>query len=188
MTYDDRWHDKKFCGQPDDGYTNWIANIIGDCPVELGVDFFTLDWRKYAHRLVYAGAIDRMFEYSLGRLEYRTLRFEEKLLDGNYQGVAQMNYTDGGVPHTRITEHKHFNYKNQEKTVVTWEYPAEWKEGAMPYYPIGDDKNRAIYGEYKKLVDGDNKLIVGGRLGSYLYMDMDQVIGAALKKAEESLK
>jgi UDP-galactopyranose mutase len=109
LTYDDRYHESKWCGIPADGYTAWVKNIIGDTPVELGVDFFAIDWRQYAKNVVYSGKIDALFNYCYGDLEYRTLRFETKVLDGDYQGVAQMNYTDENVPWTRITEHKHFN-------------------------------------------------------------------------------
>ena len=183
MTYDDRYHESKYTGQPVDGYTSLIANIIGDCPIELGTDFFKLDWKKYANKLVYTGTIDQFYDYAYGKLDYRTLRFEEKIMAGDFQGVAQMNYTNEDVPHTRITEHKHFNFKNQEKTVVTWEYPSEWKEGSEPYYPIGDEKNKIIYDKYKKLID--KNILIEGRLGRYQYMDMDAVIASAIKKAEE---
>jgi UDP-galactopyranose mutase len=183
LTYDDKYHESLYTGQPENGYTEWIQNIIGDCPVEIGTDFFKLNWAKYASKLVYSGPIDEFYDYHFGKLEYRTLRFEEKVLNGDYQGMAQMNYTNVEVPYTRITEHKHFNFKNQPKTVVTFEYPSEWQQGSQPYYPIGDEKNNAVYAKYHSLID--HKTIIGGRLGSYRYMDMDAVIASAIKKSEE---
>jgi len=153
--------------------------MLDGVPIELGVDFFSINWRKYGKRLVYSGKIDELFGYYYGELEYKTLRFEHKTFDGDFQGVAQVNYTDEHIPYTRITEHKHFNFRNQPKTVVTWEYPEVWRKGAESYYPVNDKKNNALYEKYKALVS--KNIIGGGRLFSFRYMDMDAVILQALE-------
>lgn len=184
LNFDDRWHESSHSGIPTNGYTQWIANMLDGIQIELGIDYFTKDWSKYADRIVYTGAIDQLFDYCYGALDYRTLRFETKVLDGDYQGIAQVNYTDENVPYTRTVEHKHFNYKKNDKTVVTWEYPEEWKLGATPYYPINDDKNNELYNRYKHRLMETPNIIGGGRLCEFKYMDMDQVIGSALKKAK----
>lgn len=178
LTYDDRYHEKKYSGIPLDGYTQMVANMLDGVKVELGVDFTSMDWKKFTKTLVYSGKIESLFGSCYGELDYRSLRFETKTLAGDFQGVAQMNYTASDVPFTRITEHKHFNPKNQEKTVVTWEYP---EMNGDPYYPINDEKNNALYKKYKALI-GPN-IIGGGRLFDYCYYDMDQAIASALKAA-----
>ena len=133
--------------------------------------------------------IDQFYDYCYGELEYRSLRFETEVLEmGNYQGNAVVNYTDYEVPYTRIIEHKHFEFGTQPKTVITREYPADWKEGMEAYYPVNDEKNGALYAEYKKLADAQENVIFGGRLAEYRYYDMDAVIASALQKSEEVLK
>ncbi len=185
FTYDDRYHNKNHSGIPSEGYTAWIANILDGVKIELGVDFFKMDWKKYAKKVVYAGKIDELFDYCYGDLEYRTLWFDYKTLKGDYQGVTQMNYTDEEVAWTRITEHKHFNNRGGPNTVISCEFSALSNRQTTPYYPIGDEANVALFRRYKDLLDGS--MIVGGRLGDYQYYDMDQVIASSLKRAKEHL-
>ena len=130
--------------------------------------------------------IDAYYDYRFGNLEYRSLRFESELLDtDNYQGVAVVNYTDRETPFTRIIEHKHFEFGKQPKTVITREYPEDWKMGMEPYYPVNDEKNQELYGKYAGLAAGEDNVIFGGRLAEYKYYDMDKVIESALKRAKE---
>ena len=133
--------------------------------------------------------IDEYFDYCLGELEYRSLRFEEELIEGeeNYQGNAVVNYTEREVPYTRIIEHKHFEFGKQSDTVITREYPAEWKKGDEPYYPVNNEKNDSLFAEYKKLAEKEKNVLFGGRLGQYKYYDMDKVIEAAMQMCEEEL-
>ena len=139
-----------------------------------------------ADQVVYTGTIDAYFGYVYGKLEYRSLRFENEVLDEeNHQGVAVVNYTDRETPYTRIIEHKHFEFGTQPKTVITREYPVTWQEGMEPYYPVNDEKNQALYQKYAQLAEGEKQVIFGGRLGEYKYYDMDKVIESAMKKAEE---
>ena len=165
-----------------------IAKLLEGIEVVTGVDYNS-DREKYnalTDRIVYTGTIDSYYDYSLGRLEYRSLRFETELLDTeNFQGVAVVNYTDRETPYTRIIEHKHFEFGTQAKTVITKEYPADWEEGMEAYYPVNDDKNQALFLEYKALADREENVIFGGRLPEYKYYDMDKVIESALLKVEE---
>ena len=138
-----------------------------------------------ALKTVFTGMIDEYYNYCYGELEYRSLRFETEILDtDNYQGNAVVNYTEYEVPYTRIIEHKHFEYADAEKTVVTREYPADWKHGDEPYYPMNDEKNNALYAKYRELADKEDRVIFGGRLGMYRYFDMHNVIDEALKTAD----
>ena len=151
--------------------------------VKLNTNFF--DNREYfesiAEKIVFTGMIDEFYNYKFGKLEYRSLRFETEVLNKeNYQGNAVVNYTEREIPYTRIIEHKHFEFGKQEKTVITKEYPSEWKEGEEPYYPINNEKNNEIYDKYKKLSEKENRVIFGGRLGEYKYYDMDKVIEKVL--------
>lgn len=179
MNFDDRWHQTQYSGIPINGYTEWVKNILDGINVELGKDFFSKNWKKYCKRIVYTGKIDELFNYCYGELEYRTLKFENEILEGDFQGIAQINYTDEVNQFTRIIEHKHFNYKENKKTVITKEYPIIWNKNSIPYYPINDIKNNEIYNKYKKLIN--KNFIVGGRLGKYIYNNMDQIIASALK-------
>ena len=157
----------------------------------LGVDFFTEKGALLAQadRIIYTGMIDEYFGHCYGPLEYRSLRFETEVLDmGNYQGNAVVNYTDYGVPYTRIIEHKHFEFGTQPKTVITREYPSKWEQGAEPYYPVNDTRNTELFNKYEKLALDEPKVLFGGRLGMYRYMDMDKTIGAALRMAESELQ
>ena len=141
-------------------------------------------------KILYTGMIDEYFDYCLGELEYRSLCFEEELIKGeeNYQGNAVVNYTEREVPYTRIIEHKHFEFGKQPDTVITREYPAEWKKGDEPYYPVNNERNDNLFAEYKKLAEKEKNVLFGGRLGQYKYYDMDKVIEAAMQMCEEELK
>ena len=144
--------------------------------------------KNIADKILFTGMIDQYFDYKLGTLEYRSLRFETEVLDtDNYQGNAVVNYNEYEIPYTRIIEHKHFEYGTQPKTVITREYPATWTKGDEPYYPMNDEKNNTLYAQYKELADKEGNVIFGGRLGMYKYFDMDKVIEAALQLAEETI-
>ena len=161
--------------------------MFADADVRTGVDFF--EFRKenpdIAEKIIFTGMIDEYFDYKLGALEYRSVRFETEVLDcKNYQGNAVVNYTDREVPYTRVIEHKHFEFGTQEKTVISREYSSEWSVGMEPYYPVNDEKNNALFAEYRKLAEKEENVIFGGRLGAYKYYDMDKVIAAALEQLE----
>ena len=163
--------------------------MIANCDVLLNTNY--LDNRDYfdsiCDKIIYTGAIDEYFDFKLGALEYRTVQFETQILDcKNYQGVAVVNYTDYDVPYTRIIEHKHFEFGEQDKTVISKEYSKAWKLGDEPYYPVNDDKNNALYEKYKQMVATQNKVYFGGRLGNYKYYDMDKVVVAALEFVENN--
>ena len=156
--------------------------------VRTGVDFFELRKEEpdLAEKIIFTGMIDEYFDYCLGALEYRSVRFETEVLDcENYQGNAVVNYTDREVPYTRVIEHKHFEFGKQEKTVISREYSSEWSVGMEPYYPVNDEKNNRLFEEYRKLAEKEGNVIFGGRLGDYKYYDMDKVIGAALSRLEQ---
>ncbi|MCC8120784.1 MAG: UDP-galactopyranose mutase, partial [Oscillospiraceae bacterium] len=178
------------------GYTKLLENLLAGGEGRLNTDYLAqkeqLD--ELAERVVYTGAIDAYFGYSLGHLEYRSVRFETEVLDiPNFQGNAAVNYTDRETPWTRIIEHKWFEFgKDAEgnelsKTVISREYSSEWKPGDEPYYPVNDEKNGALYAAYKALADREERVIFGGRLGEYKYYDMDQVIAAALDRCRKTL-
>ncbi len=184
FTYDNNYFNDRYQGIPVGGYTAIIDKLLEGIEVRTGVDFLKERdlYEKLSDRIIYTGMIDEYFGYRLGALEYRSVRFETEILDcDNYQGNAVVNYTDREVPYTRIIEHKHFEFGKQEKTVISREYPSEWKVGDEPYYPVNDQKNNELYAQYQKLAGEDQKVIFGGRLGSYKYYDMDKVIGAALE-------
>ena len=183
FTYDNNYFSDRFQGIPMGGYTKMVARMLNGVEVRLGVDYFDLIKAEpeIANTIVYTGCIDEFFGYQLGALQYRSVRFETEVLDEeNYQGNAVVNYTEREVPYTRIIEHKHFEFGQQEKTVISREYSAEWRPGLEPYYPVNDEKNSALYAAYKKLADAQGNVIFGGRLGQYRYYDMDKVIRAAL--------
>ena len=167
-----------------------VENMLEGVEVRLGVDF--LENREAlsaeAEKIIFTGMIDAYFNYCLGELEYRGLKFETETLDmENYQGNAVVNFTDDKTPYTRMIEHKHFEFGTQPKTVVTREYPQKWVRGEEPYYPMNDDKNNSLYEKYKELARNEEKVIFGGRLGQYQYYDMDDVIAAALECAKTEL-
>ena len=172
------------------GYTKMVENLLDGIEVRLGEDYLEkkAEYDALAERIVYTGAIDAYFDYKLGALEYRSVRFENEVLDmPNFQGKAAVNYTDAETPSTRIIEHKWFEFGDQPKTVISREYSSEWKVGDEPYYPVNDEKNGKLYAEYKKLAEAENNIIFGGRLGEYKYYDMDAVIASALEMCEKEL-
>jgi len=187
MTYDNNYFNDSYQGIPIGGYTKMIEKMLDGITVELGKDYLDNkeEYNSIADKIVYTGMIDEYYDYCYGELEYRSLRFETEVMDiDNYQGNAVVNYTEYEVPYTRIIEHKHFEYGIGEKTVITREYPASWKRGDEPYYPMNDEKNNALYAKYKALADKDDKVVFGGRLGMYKYYDMHNVIEAALETVE----
>lgn len=201
LTFDNNYFNALYQGIPVGGYTKLVENMLDGIEVKLSTDY--LDdrehWNRVADRVVYTGPIDAYFDYKLGNLEYRSVRFETEVLDtDNFQGNAAVNYTDRETPWTRIIEHKWFEIiapaeqqKHREeygdKTVISREYSSEWKPGDEPYYPVNDEKNNFLLSRYQELAEKENKVVFGGRLGSYKYYDMDQVIAAALEKVD-SLK
>lgn len=194
LTFDNNYFNALYQGIPIGGYTKMVANMLEGVEVRLGTDYLEnkAELDAVADKVIYTGPIDAYFGYSLGTLEYRSVRFENELLDiPSFQGNAAVNYTDRETPWTRIIEHKWFEFGKDEngndlpKTVISREYSSEWKLGDEPYYPVNDEKNEKLYGEYKKLSEKESNVIFGGRLGEYKYYDMDQVIDVALKKASE---
>ncbi len=188
-TFDNNYFNDRYQGIPVGGYTKMVENMLKGVEVKLDCDFLTHreELEKLAEKIIYTGAIDEYFGYIYGPLEYRSVRFENEVLDiPNFQGNAAVNYTDREVPWTRIIEHKWFEFgkdeegKELEKTVISREYSSEWKKGDEPYYPVNDKKNGELYERYKALAEKEKKVIFGGRLGSYKYYDMDDVIKAAL--------
>lgn len=197
LTFDNNYFNALYQGIPIGGYTKMVEKLLEGIEVQLDTDYLGhkggLD--AIADKVVYTGPIDAYFNYKLGALEYRSVRFETELLDiPNFQGNAAVNYTDRETPWTRIIEHKWFEFGKDEngkelpKTVISREFSSEWKPGDEPYYPVNNSKNSALYAEYKKLANAEEKVIFGGRLGEYKYYDMDQVIAAALEKCDEELK
>ena len=192
LTFDNNYFNALYQGIPMGGYTKMVEKMLEGIEVKLDTDYLADKkyWDSQASHVVFTGPVDAYFNYSLGNLEYRSVRFENELLDiPNFQGNSAVNYTDRETPWTRIIEHKWFEFgKDDEgndlpKTVISREYSSEWKPGDEPYYPVNDEKNSALYAKYKELADAEPNVIFGGRLGEYKYYDMDQVIAAALDKA-----
>ncbi len=191
FTYDNNYFNDRFQGIPVGGYTGIISKMLEGAEVLTDTDYFSFirDGKNIAETVIFTGMIDEYFDFCYGHLEYRTVRFETELLDmKNYQGNAVVNYTDSEVPWTRIIEHKHFEFGNQKKTVISKEYSMEWQPGMEPYYPVNNDRNNELYLRYRELADREKNVIFGGRLGSYRYYDMDRVISAALETAGICLK
>lgn len=196
FTYDNNYFTDRYQGIPIGGYTQIIEKLLEDTPVSLGIsyrDFLKRNEEKgepdtYG-RILYTGMIDEYFDYCLGELQYRSLRFEEKYLEecDNYQGNAVVNYTDREIPYTRIIEHKHFEFGGGKGTVITREYPSAWEKGREPYYPVNDGRNMALYEKYRELAAAEQNVIFGGRLGQYRYYDMDKVIIEALNSVKLEL-
>ena len=193
FTYDNNYFNALFQGIPIGGYTQMVETMLKGIEVKLNTDYLSdkENWNRVADKVIYTGAIDAYFDYQLGHLEYRSVRFETEILDiPNYQGNAAVNYTDRETPWTRIIEHKWFEFgKSSEgvelsKTVVSKEFSSEWKPGGEPYYPVNDEKNSELYLKYKVLAKAENNVYFGGRLGEYKYYDMDQTIASALAFAE----
>ena len=190
FTYDNNYFNDRFQGIPMGGYTKIIEKMLDGMDVRVNTDYFEFikENPSVADKILFTGMIDEFYDYKLGALEYRSVRFETEILDcDNYQGNAVVNYTEREVPYTRIIEHKHFEFGTQEKTVISREYSSEWKPGDEPYYPVNDEKNGALYLRYKELAAREDKVIFGGRLGEYKYYDMDAVIEAALDLVEKEL-
>ena len=190
FTYDNNYFNDRYQGIPMGGYTAVIEKMLEGIEVRTDTDYF--EFRKAnpdaAEKTVFTGMIDEYFDYCYGPLQYRSVRFETEVLDcDNYQGNAVVNYTEREVPYTRIIEHKHFEFGTQPDTVITREYPAPWRRGDEPYYPINDDKNSSLYQKYAELAEREKNVLFGGRLGQYKYYDMDKVIAEALKMAEREL-
>lgn len=186
-TYDNNYFNDRYQGIPVGGYNPLIEKLFSGCDIKTGVDYLQdkAHFDALAEKVVFTGPIDAYFGCCLGKLQYRTVRFETQVLDtDNYQGVAVMNYTDRETPYTRIIEHKHFEFGDQPKTVISREYPSEWSEGMEPYYPVNDAKNQALYQRYAALAQKEAHVIFGGRLGEYRYYDMDKVIEAAMDRYE----
>ena len=189
FVYDNNYFNDKYQGIPVGGYNKLIDGLLEGIEVKTGADFFEdrSYWEKIAERIVFTGKIDEFYDYRFGKLEYRTVRFEEEIHDcSNYQGNAVVNYTEKDVPYTRIIEHKHFEMFGAEvdncpKTVISKEYSTEWKDGMEPYYPVNDEKNNTLYAKYKVLADREENVIFGGRLAEYKYYDMAPIIEKVLK-------
>lgn len=197
LTFDNNYFNALYQGIPVGGYTKMVENMLSGIEVRLNTDYLkdrsALD--ALADKVIYTGAIDAFFDYQLGPLQYRSVRFETEVLDKpNFQGNAAVNYTDRETPWTRIIEHKWFEFGKDEngndlpKTVISREFSSEWKPGDEPYYPVNDEKNGALYQRYRELASHENKVVFGGRLGEYKYYDMDAVIASSLKKAGEMLE
>ncbi len=196
FTYDNNYFNALYQGIPIGGYTKLIHNLLEDVEVRLNVDYLQNreELRGLADKVIFTGPVDAYFDYRLGNLEYRSVRFEHEVLDiPNYQGNAAVNYTEKAIPWTRIIEHKWFQFgKDDEgrdlpKTVISREYSSEWAPGDEPYYPVNDEKNSALYAKYKELANKEKNVIFGGRLGEYKYYDMDVTIASALKLCEAEL-
>ena len=196
LTFDNNYFNALYQGIPVGGYTKMVEHLLEGIPVRLGVDYLEKkeEWDAMADRVIYTGPIDAYYDYRLGALEYRSVRFETEVLDQpNFQGNAAVNYTDRETPWTRIIEHKWFQFgrddagKELPKTVISREYSSEWKPGDEPYYPVNDEKNGALYAQYRALAGKETKVIFGGRLGEYKYYDMDAVIASALERCGQEL-
>lgn len=191
FTFDNNYFNDIWQGIPEGGYNKFIGNIIGNIPVLTGVDINkNKEYESIGDSVIYTGAIDEYFNYSCGRLEWRSLTFKNHIIDGtdNYQGVAVMNYTDSDVPYTRSIEHKHFLKQQCNGTVVTYEYPHPASDDNEPYYPINDERNNRIYGKYKEIADSMKKHYFVGRLAEYKYYDMQDTILSAMRLCEWLLK
>jgi UDP-galactopyranose mutase len=191
FTYDNNYFSDKYQGIPIGGYNKLTEGLLKGVEIKLGTDYFEhrKRYESLADHIVFTGKIDQFYEYRFGQLEYRSLKFEHEILDiENFQGNAVVNYSETEVPFTRIIEHKHFEFGSQPKTVITREYPEEWRTEKEPYYPINDNKNSVLFKKYKELADRESNIIFGGRLAEYRYYDMHQIIGSALKKVCDHFK
>ena len=196
LTFDNNYFNALYQGIPVGGYTKLVENLLEGIEVRLNEDYLEnkAEWNAMAEKVVYTGAIDAYFDYALGNLEYRSVCFENEILDvPNFQGNAAVNYTDKETPWTRIIEHKWFEFGKDEegndlpKTIISKEYSSEWKPGDEPYYPVNYEKNGELYQKYKALAEKEENIIFGGRLGEYKYYDMDAVIASALECARNQL-
>lgn len=188
FTFDNNYFNDRYQGVPIGGYTQIFEKLLNNIEVWLNKDYRDMREEKIAKKTLYTGCIDEFFDYKLGALEYRSIRFETEILNKeNYQGNAVVNYTSADIPYTRVIEHKHFEFGTQPRTVISREYPTEWKPGVEPYYPINNEKNTALFERYNALAQSRSDVIFGGRLGQYRYYDMDKVIRAALEAAKKEL-
>lgn len=190
FTYDNNYFNDVYQGIPESGYTAMVEYMIDGVDLYLDTDYLAdkKKWDDLANKVIYTGPIDSYFDYCFGPLQYRSLRFENEVLDiPDYQGNAVINYTDDKTPYTRVIEHKHFVFGNQPKTVISREYSKTWEPGDQPYYPVNDDINNALYEKYQSLAQKDEKILFCGRLGEYKYYDMDKVIERALAQARDIL-
>ena len=201
FTYDNNYFNDRYQGIPVGGYTAMVEKMLQGVEVRTGISYreFAVEQETEGgilvsdhagntyRKVVYTGMLDEYFDYCLGHLEYRSLRFETEQLPecDNYQGNAVVNYTEREIPYTRVIEHKHFEFGTQPGTVITREYPAEWREGDEPYYPVNDERNSALLSKYQELAKSRPQILFGGRLGQYRYYDMDKVIAAALDAAAQ---
>lgn len=188
FVYDNNYFNDRYQGIPEGGYNKLIDALLEGIEVRLNTDFFTerTRWEDVADRILFTGCIDEYFDYQCGHLEYRSLRFEEKILEiDDFQGNAVVNYTARETPYTRVIEHKHFEYGKQPHTVITYEYPDTYEPGKEPYYPVNDEKNGAMYRRYQELALQCKNVIFGGRLGQYTYADMDDTVASALELWEK---
>ena len=193
FTYDNNYFNDPYQGIPKGGYTQIVEKLLAGIEVRTGVEYRAFMRENEAKgaqadafdKILYTGMIDEYFDYQLGALEYRSVRFETEVLENedNYQGNAVVNYTERDIPYTRIIEHKHFEFGKQDTTVITREYPSEWKKGDEPYYPVNNDRNNTLFANYQELAKKEKNVLFGGRLGQYKYYDMDKVIAAALEMA-----
>jgi UDP-galactopyranose mutase len=184
FTWDSNYFNDKYTGMPIGGYTQIFEKMLEGSDVQLGKDYFEDKeyYNSLADKIIYTGSIDKFFDYQFGKLEYRSLRWETETLNkDNFQGVPVVNYTDLTTSYTRILEHKWFDYQNQKGTVISYEYPAAYDGKNEPYYPIRDDKNTQTYNKYHELTKGQENVYFGGRLATYVYYDMHQIIAQALK-------
>ncbi|MDD3367418.1 MAG: UDP-galactopyranose mutase [Lachnospiraceae bacterium] len=191
FTFDNNYFNDPYQGIPKGGYTAIVEKLLEGIPVQLNTEYkaFLQNTKDTFTKILYTGMIDEYFDYKLGNLEYRSLRFETEELpeEENYQGNAVVNYTEREIPYTRIIEHKHFEFGKQPGTVITKEYPSEWKPGNEPYYPVNNERNNSLYEQYATLAASEKNVIFGGRLGQYKYYDMDKVIAAALETVAKEL-
>mgnify|MGYP001125342498 FL=1 len=191
LVFDNNYFNDKYQGIPIGGYNKLTEGLLDGIETKIEVDFFANRsyWEGLANKIVFTGKIDEYYNYRFGKLEYRTVRFEEEIQDmPNYQGNAVVNYTDRGIPYTRIIEHKHFEMFGQDvyscpKTIISKEYSTEWKDGMEPYYPVNDERNNSLYQQYKELADKEEKVIFGGRLAEYKYYDMHQIVENLLTRS-----
>ena len=192
FVFDNNYFNDKYQGIPIGGYNKLIDALLEGVETKVNTDYFENreHWNSIAKKIVFTGKIDKYFDYQFGKLEYRTVKFEEEILaEANYQGNAVVNYTESNIPYTRIIEHKHFEKFGQEvyetnQTVISKEYSTEWKPGMEPYYPVNDERNTKLYQEYKKLADKETNVIFGGRLAEYKYYDMAPIIDQVMKMFE----
>ena len=187
LTFDDNYYSHRYQGIPIGGYTIMFGKMLDGIEIKLETDYFDNKsyWDSVASNVVYTGKLDEYFNYKYGELEYRGLRFENKILKGDFQGNAVINYTDEALAYTRVIEHKHFEFIQNKNTVVTWEYPDKYDKNKIPYYPVNTDTNNKLYERYEQEAVKEKNLILGGRLAQYKYLDMDQVMLAALETSRK---